>query len=739
MSVSAAFSLLHESVRRWVWEQHWTELREIQEGAIGPILEGRRDVILSAGTASGKTEAAFLPICSRLATGSLGSIHALYVGPLKALINDQFERLERLCEHLDIPVHRWHGDVSQSRKQGVLKEPGGILLITPESLEALFIRQGSKVGSLLAGLQHVVIDELHAFIGTERGRQLQSLLHRVELAVRRQVPRIGLSATLGDMSLAAGFLRPGRGSEVVCLVSADGSQELRLQIRGYLAGPPREQPPAASGSQEQQETAEDTQAMGEHLFRALRGSSNLIFANSRLNVELYADLLRRLCERHQVPNEFWPHHGNLSRELREEVEAALKARERPVNVVCTTTLEMGIDIGTVRSVAQVGGPPSVSSLRQRLGRSGRRGEPSILRLYIQEAPIEEGGSPATLLRARLVQTLAMVELLLRGWCEPPRSSAYHFSTLVQQLLSLIAQHGGVSASQAWSVLCGQGPFSNVGQALFARLLRALGSKRLLTQSSDGTLLLGEVGERLVAHYSFYAAFATPEEFRLVTGGRTLGTLPIDHPLTQGGYLIFGGQRWRIISVDLEHRVVDLSPAAGGRVPVFEPAATGWVHDVVREEMLELYCSQRVPAYLDSRAQDLLMEGRESFLRMRLRGSSRLLVGDRLYLFPWRGDRAVQTLLLQLQARGLAVEDEGVALAVGGTEEAAIEQHLRALAAAGPADGWALAAGVTNKEAEKYDGYLPDELLSLDFAARGLDSQGAWQAVCKLLEQATTAA
>lgn len=735
MTDSSAFSQLHESVRRWVWAQGWTELRDIQEAAIAPILEGRRDAILAAGTASGKTEAAFLPICSRLAEGAEGSVYVLYVGPLKALINDQFERLDRLCEHLHIPVHRWHGDVGLGRKQALLKNPGGILLITPESLEALLIRQGSKVGALLAKLEHVVIDELHAFIGTERGRQLQSLLHRVELTLRRHVPRVGLSATLGDMGLAASFLRPGKGAEVVCIQSESEGQELKLQLRGYRAVRPSmvEGPmPGEDGD----DTPGDVRSIGEHLFRALRGSSNLLFANSRANVEQYADLLRRLCEQNQVPNEFWPHHGNLAKELREEAEAALKSRERPVNVVCTTTLEMGIDIGSVKSIAQIGVPPSVASLRQRLGRSGRRGEPAILRLYIQEAEIQEDSPPSVVLRARLVQAIAMVELLLRGWCEPPSPAAYHFSTLVQQMLSLIAQHGGVEAAQAWNALCERGPFSNVTKELFTRFLRALGAARLLTQSTDGSLLLGEVGERLVGHYSFYAAFATPEEFRLVSGGQTLGTMPIDHPLIEGGYLIFGGRRWKIVSVDGAHKVVDLSPAPGGRIPTFEPTSTGWVHDAVRQEMFSLYCSTRVPTYLDARAQDLLAEGRASFHRLRLSERGVLSVGDKVLLLPWRGDRVMQTLLLQLQARGLEVQDGGIVLELEGTSQAALETHLQAMLSLGVVDGPHLAASVPNKETEKYDPYLSEELLALDHAARALDPKGAWQAIGGLLGQSS---
>src|SRR4051794_19076113 len=208
---SASFELLHERVRRWIWDQQWSELRDVQELAIRTLLAGEGDAIVTAATAAGKTEAAFLPICSRLVGEEASSgVQVLYVGPLKALINDQWRRLQDLCESLEIPVHRWHGDVTSTARDNLIRKPDGILLITPESLEAMFVRRGTDVARIFGGLRYIVIDELHAFIGSERGMQLQSLLHRLEHVLRRRVRRIGLSATLGDMNIAADFLRPER-------------------------------------------------------------------------------------------------------------------------------------------------------------------------------------------------------------------------------------------------------------------------------------------------------------------------------------------------------------------------------------------------------------------------------------------------------------------------------------------------------------------------------------------------
>ena len=211
---SRSFDLLDERIRRWIWREGWTELRDAQERAVPALIDADRDVIIAAATAAGKTEAAFLPILSNLLRDDPCSGSVLYISPLKALINDQWSRLDNLCDALEIPVTGWHGDVSSGRKQRFVKKPTGVLLITPESLEAMFVTRGASLEATFGALRYVVVDELHAFIGSERGMQLQSLMRRVDRACGRNVPRVGLSATLGDMRLAAEFLRPRAAQDV---------------------------------------------------------------------------------------------------------------------------------------------------------------------------------------------------------------------------------------------------------------------------------------------------------------------------------------------------------------------------------------------------------------------------------------------------------------------------------------------------------------------------------------------
>jgi len=731
---SSAFSRLHPGIQRWIWEEKWGELRPTQAQAVAPILGGRTDVIVSAATASGKTEAAFLPMLSALAAEPATSpgIEILYVSPLKALINDQFDRLSSLAGSADVAVHRWHGDVPGNQKSAILAKPTGLLLITPESLEALFVLRGSQISTLFGALRYVVVDELHSFIGTERGAQLQSLLHRSELAIRRRVPRVALSATLGDMSSAAEFLRPGGGDTVLQIIEDDDGQALKLQVRGYVTTDPS-LPGVTDDAAESDERAQA--AIAQDLFDTLRGSDNLIFANERRNVEVYADLLANKCGALRVPNEFFAHHGSLSKELREFVEARLKDHSQPANAVCTSTLEMGIDVGDVRSIAQIGPPPAVSSMRQRLGRSGRRGDAAVLRVYIAEEEVTPATPPPDALRPQLVQTIAMVNLLLEHWYEPSVSSDLHLSTLIQQLLSLIAQHGGVQAAEAFSALCAAGPFSLVGSKQFAELLHNLGSTDILVQAKDGTLLLGPAGERIVNHYSFYAAFKSVEEWRLMHDGHALGTMPVNFSLAPGRFLIFAGRRWRVTGVDAQHKVVDLVPAPGGKPPLFKGSPVP-VHDYVRAEMLKVYQRADIPAYLDAEAAKLLTEGRANFARLRLNERRLVQDGSDSYLFLWAGDRVVNTVIAILAATELRATPDGLAISVAKVTPVELAAQIMAILVGDQPDPVELAETVENKAVGKYDDLIPEPLLSVAYAARSLDVPGAWRSLQEVVDSST---
>ena len=720
MTASHAFLQLDPRIQRYLWAEGWGDLREVQELAIPLILPGDQDVLIAASTASGKTEAAFLPALTHLLRQPEDGL-IVYISPLKALINDQFGRLDRLCENLDITVWPWHGDITATSKRKFMQKPCGVLLITPESLEATLCNRGTSIAGLFKKTTFFIIDELHAFIGTERGKQLQALMHRIETVLGHKVPRIGLSATLGDMNLAAEFLRHDRPVAPVDAPSTGG--QLLILVKGF------EEPPGDDGNRRKNdpETERAPLAIAQHMFKALRGSNNLIFPNSRREVERYTHLLNGLCEQAQVPNEFWPHHGSLSKEIRYETESALKQHERPATAVCTSTLELGIDIGAVKSVVQIGTPPSVSSLRQRLGRSGRREwEPAILRGYIIEDTLDEKADLETRLRLDTVQTAAVISLLLEHWFEPPAVHGAHYSTLIQQLLSSIAQYGGLQASQAFQLLCASSaPFDQVFKDDFAELLRNLGQEEILTQDHSGLLLHGRVGDKIVNHYSFYTAFASDEEFRIVSGGKTLGTLPVSQMMTTGQRILFGGRTWLIEEIDETHKTIHVAPTKGGAPPLFNGGG-GRVHTRVRQRMRDLYLEEAPLPFLDPTAQRFISEGRESFNTLGLEGRVLLDQGSQALLLTWLGDSANEAIACLLMSRGVQAFPGrlGVEVQRGGRNLGEIEDLLIDIGseASPPIDE--LLANASNLARQKWDWLLSPRLLRESYASSNLNIEEA---------------
>lgn len=708
------FNRLAPPLQRALWSLGWKGLRDSQLAAIPLILDTRADVIVSAATATGKTEAAFLPLLTRLWSGP-GVV--LYVAPVKALINDQVERLQVFCEGMDIPVYPWHGDVGSTSRKRFFANPRGVVLITPESLEALLFRRGGEVRGLFAALEAVVVDELHAFIGNVRGRQLQSLLHRLECQLARRVQRIGLSATLGDMGLAADFLRPGQGHAVQVVTSAGEKRHLQLALKAVC------QPDTMT------ETDQDPHwLIADELFERLRGANHLVFPAGVGLVEFYADALRKRCEAAGLPVTFFPHHGRLAKSEREETEAELKRGHLPVSAICTTTLEMGIDIGAIKGVVQIGPPQTVASLCQRIGRAGRReGEAAVLWQYCIAKAHGSSMNCAESLQPDLVQAVAVIQLFLAKWYEPPRVGELDYSTLVQQVLSLVGECHGITAVMAYERLCQTGPFRGVTQGDFIALLWAMAAKKLLTQDANRLLLHGELGERLVNHYTFYAAFPDSQEYRLRQGGKELGTLPLPASNQRGDVITFAGRRWAIDHIDHEKRLVDLHPSSMGRLP-----RTGGhgqpVHSRVREEMQAVLSSHDTPVWLDANARSLLQDARKQYLNLKLDHECCVVDGDTVYLFVWQGDVVQNSLAALLNHQGLHARNEGICITV---KHASLSMVTLAIAQAAAQPCPTAAQLFMRKDVpntDKWDWVLPDELFLAGHSSRALDLDAA-HALC----------
>ncbi len=713
-----AFSLLARGVQHQLWRMKWTELRQIQTDAIKSVMLRDGHLIIAAETASGKTEAAFLPILSRISEEPLGSVRALYVGPLKALINDQFARVEDLCGHLDMPVHRWHGDVGDTQKRRLVEAPGGVLLITPESIESLFVNRSSSLMALFGGLRFVVVDELHSFLGSDRGLHLQSLLSRLALlrtAAQKDAQPfrlVGLSATLGDFDVARRYLAPDEPDRVEIIRDQGSGKEIKYRIHCYEPEAPPASPPPPRPVED--DAAPDGTNVVERRIAAdivghFSGKAGLIFANAKSDVEVYADLANETARERSLPESFLVHHGSLSKEIREETEQEMKSG-RAMTTFCSSTLEMGIDIGSVAVVGQIGPPWSVASLAQRLGRSGRKeGQPRVMRMYVEASPTNADSDLLDPLQLDLVQAIALTELMLQKWVEPPNASGSDLSTLSHQIISVIAQTGGMRADRLHDRLCVRGAFRSVDTSLFAALLRCLAAKEVVEQTPEGDLILGLAGERIRAHKSFYAVFPTPEEYRIVHDGKQIGALPMEGVPAENDHLLFAGRRWHVVGVDQERLEILVIPARGKKRPIFLSGA-GAVHTRVREKMRDTLRGADRPVYIDETAAALLTSARQYAARLGVLDAPLLDTGGKSSVwFPWAGTRVQGLLSAMLRTRGVEASSWSVAIRVP-APISALKDALRQIAASPPSAA-ELAPYASQQASRKYDWLLDDELLA----------------------------
>lgn len=713
-----AFELFSPQLQQWIYRRGWTSLNQLQEEAAAPILEHKNDVVLSAATASGKTEAAFLPAVTYVQRHPAPGLRILYVSPLKALINDQYQRLEFMCQDTGIAVTPWHGDISESRKKKLAADPQGIVLITPESLESIMMNRHSLLRSSSAHLDYIIIDEFHAFMGTQRGCQLISQLHRLDNIAGRHIVRIALSATFSNITSIKDYLRPNC-PEMGCVTVAPAGMHqdiLSVQLRGYVQpmSEPGLLPPPVPDAWD---------AVAADIFRLLRGSNNLVFANSRSRTEEVAAKLTSLCEKKHVPNEFFPHHGSLAKDLRENLEHRLQHGQLPTTAVCTSTLELGIDISDVESIGQIEPPLSVASLRQRLGRSGRRSRRAVLRLFVPEISDESRLLTAQLAEDTFLST-AMVKLLLQRWYEPPLTQQYNFSVLVQQTLSVIAAAGSVSAKHLWELLCRRGPFFMTSSRLYASLLRSLAQCSLITQLDDGTLAIGEEGEKLCSHWNFYAAFKTDDDYSIEHDHKEIGRVPLSRPPQVTDTFVFAGKAWEVTFVSRERKIIGVKPYRQRSNPLQMGEGVGLVNDEVVAQMKKLYLERECPPFLNRQAREHFTRGLVMFEHYDLAHSSLVQGPMGLALFPFLGSKALYTIMLMLRREMVTAETVGQHLELSYCSPDNLKNAVYRIIDYPPADLRELVSRIKNVEENKFDEFLSRELNELDFVQRNLDFKGA---------------
>lgn len=667
------FYRLAPFIQEYLYTHGWTELRAVQVEACRVIFETDAHLLLATGTASGKTEAAFLPALTLLHERPAASIGILYIGPTKALINDQFFRLSDLLTEARTPVWEWHGDVSQSQKARLLKNPTGVLQITPESLESLLINRTADLARLFGDLRFVVIDEVHVFMGSDRGRQVLCQLARLSRFVREEPRRIGLSATLGEYSIGEQWLASGSKRLVITPSATGGSQRIRLAVEHFtVANNPTDDPTDGLGHKHR--AADDADGARDlsigllagsgrltgrvggigagdttqpasyfrYLFEQTKGRKCLIFANSRGETEQVIAAMRHMADAERLPDIYHVHHGSIAAPLREAAEAAMRDPSVAAVIAATITLELGIDIGQLERVIQLHAPFSVSSFLQRLGRSGRRGNPSELWLICPEDQATGQENLPQQIPWDLLQAIAVIQLYVEErWIEPIHPTQYPFSLLYHQTMSTLMGMGELSASALAQRVLTLPPFQHVSHDDFRTLLRHLVEIDHIQSTDERGLIVGLAGEKVVRDFRFYAVFPDNEEYLVRDETREIGSIVLPPP--PGERFALAGRTWECLEIDLQRRTVFVRMVKGAAEAAWQGSG-GAIHRRVLERMRRVLLEETMYPYLQVGAARRLTEARRLAKTVELERRHVFPLGGNLFcVIPWMGSVEYRTL------------------------------------------------------------------------------------------------
>lgn len=722
-------------IREYIYRNGWDNLRAIQVAAADAIFNTDDNVLLSASTASGKTEAAFFPILTLFTEDMPKSVGAIYIGPLKALINDQFARLNDLCAQADIPVWHWHGDVSATHKAKMLKSPSGILQITPESLEALLMHKHSAIAKLFGDLRFIVIDEVHSLMRADRGAQTMCLIERLSQIAGVNPRRIGLSATLGSPEKTGEFLssRTGR-TTVIPKIDAKGAKWRLSMEHFYVTGPQasedREVKEAMQVLDDATAEAPDKADPGiGYIFEHTKGKKCLVFVNSREECEAVTTSLRRYQETVGEPDRFLIHHGNLSASFRETAEEAMKDDEQYKTTITTATLELGIDIGRLERAFQIDAPAMVSSFLQRMGRTGRRENPQEMWFVIREEQPEARAMLPSTVPWKLIQGIALIQLYIEEkWVEPQEVGRYRYSLLYHQTMSTLASNGDLTPKQLASKVLSLAVFDNITPDDYKKLLLHLISIDHIQKTDEGTLIIGLSGERIVNSFKFYAVFVENEEYTVRCGSEEIGTIVKPPPV--GEKIAIAGHVWTVEEIDHKRRVIYCEKVKG-QVPAYFGLCPGDINTRILERMKVVLEENKSYPYLMKNAVARLELGRFSTRNSGVVTEPLIcLGGDMWCLFPWLGTYAFFAMerFLKIkcaEAISLKGMDSSRPYYIQFKMKADKKQFFNVLfdTVKQPLDPLELVYPGEVPVFDKYDEFVPDELVRKGFAHGVLDIEG----------------
>ena len=752
-------------VQDYIYRNEWENLRAVQVAAGDAIFNTDENVLISASTAAGKTEAAFFPIITLFSEDMPSSVGCIYIGPLKALINDQFERLNELCDEADIPVWHWHGDVAMSHKHKLIKNPSGILQITPESLEAMLMRKSSVLSKLFGDLRFIVIDEVHSLLRGDRGGQTLCLIERLCRAAGVNPRRIGLSATIGEPETVGRFLAEGTGrGTIIPAIEAKGAKwrvsvehfyiksgkdgESSADMDGHedintdsvsgiagkrddhdMVGLDREYNSSEITCSDKETGIEDAfEPSYRYIFDNTKGRKCLIFSNSREESEVVTSTLRRYSELLNEPERFQIHHGNISAALRETAEMIMKDDDMMQSTVTTATLELGIDIGKLERAFQIDAPWTVSSFLQRMGRTGRRNLPPEMWFVIREDEVEERAMLPVNIPWKLLQAIALIQLYVEEkWVEPPRLDRLPFSLLYHQTMSTLMSCGELTPGELARRVLTLKYFHRISLDDFKVMLQYLVKNDHIEKTAEGGLIVGLQGEKIVNSFKFYGVFKESEEYSVRNEYEELGTIVAPPPV--GEKIAIAGRVWTVLMVDHKRHSVYCTKVKGD-VPAYFGECPGDLHTKVLQRMRRVLCERRSYPYLKKNALSRLEKAIDMFKDKDVMKEMLFNLGGAKWCFmPWVGTYSFMTLerIIRLKCAkklGISNFDSSKPFFMVFNMRAGREEFYRILKEETQND-FDMLELIFPKELplfEKYDEYLPPELIKKGFAEGVLDKK-----------------
>ena len=729
------FNRLAPFIQDFIYQNKWEELRGIQVAACEVIFDSDDNLLLSSGTASGKTEAAFLPVLTKLYEKPSKSVGVIYISPLKALINDQFKRLELLLLDSNIPVCKWHGDASQTKKEDLVKNPEGLLQITPESLESLITNKRGACLQMFSDLRFVIIDEVHHFMRDARGIQLLCVLERLQQLTGVIPRRIGLSATMGDISLAQTWLNTGTGRKCAAPVTDEGKKRIRLHIERFVNYADKRDFTERDGSG----NLTNVSAGGdigdrehfEYLFKMTLDKKTIIFANSREEIEFIIANLREISLRNKAPDVYRVHHGNVSALIRETTEDEMKAEDEKIVTGATVTLELGIDIGSLDQAVQVGAPLNVSAFAQRLGRCGRRGQiPQLLFTFVENIQINSSDMLGPI-NWEFIRTIAIIELYTKEhWLEPVYPHNHAYNLLYHQTMSYLKSCGELSPAALAQAVLTLGCFESIPRDDYRQLLSWLIETEQLERTERGGLIIGREGEKIVNSYKFLTVFITPEYLLVKDENRTIGTVDKVYPV--GTRFALAGLAWEVVDVNEAAKVIFVKRVPGISLVDWDVDFEVDLHTVLVRKMRSILQSGEDYPYLSERCMRRLAEIRYIATGIGILDNLVTPLSDKKYaVFPWVGTRQLFTLhyaLLKRKIKNRLLWITGVFLEVvfSGTAEeleAIIREILRS-----ELDPYEFPLPDDIQVKGKYNEFIPRDLLRKQFIEDYLDPDGLREAM-----------